>query len=453
MPDTWPTSPPSSPSPPSPPSSWPEPPGPPPTGPGSQPPGPPSRGRIVAGALVGLLIVAVLAVTAALAIDDSDGDDLVAPRRDESGQGPRPADPGPSTTAPGAPSAPTDLDAAIDEAMAFVEAQRGHAFVERPVVEALDDEAFIDRYNALIDEAVAEDPEAIAAMNVIYRAFGLIEPDADIVDVERSFGAAGVLGFYDTKRNELVVRSREVTPFTRTVLVHELTHALDDQLFELYRPEYDDADDEIGFGLSAVAEGNARRVENAFRATLTAEERRAAEREEGGYARGLTLDDFTLSYLMLQVAPYERGLRFVEELVERGGEAAVDAALREPPRTSEQVLDFDAWLSKEPRTEVPAPPADGTLVEDGVVGQVALEAILTAAVSPPRASLAAEGWAGDWFVAWQRDSSSCVRATFVMETTRDHQELRDALDRWVDHRDEADLTDSGDQLTLTTCAG
>lgn len=402
----------------------------------------------MAGALVGVLIVAVLAITAALAIDEGDGDDRA---------GPVPTQPQrPGTTGPGSPgttAAPTDLDAAIDEAMAFVEAQRGHKFVSRPVVEALDDDAFVDRYNALLDEAVAEDPEGIEAATVIYRALGLIQPDEDVVEVERSFGAAGVLGFYDTERNELVVRAGEVTPFARTVLVHELTHALDDQLFELYRPEYDDADDEIGFGLSAVAEGNARRVENAFRKTLSVEEQREALREEARYGSGLSLDKFTLSYLMLQLAPYEYGLQFVEQLVASGGEAAVDAALQDPPRTSEQVLDFNAWRSNEPRTEVPAPPADGPIVEDGVVGQVAIEAMLISAVHPGTASDAAEGWAGDWFVAWKQGSASCIRVAFVMETARDRAELRDALGEWVEEMDRAELTESGDQLTLTSCVG
>ena len=75
----------------------------------------------------------------------------------------------------------------------------------------------------------------------------------------------GVVGFYDPETDELVVRGAALTPYVRTTIAHELVHALDDQHLDLDRPEYDEADDEIGFGFSSVVEGNARRVENAYR--------------------------------------------------------------------------------------------------------------------------------------------------------------------------------------------
>jgi len=81
-----------------------------------------------------------------------------------------------------------------------------------------------------------------------------------VVQEERTLLTAGVVGFYDPETKQLVVRGTDTTPFTRRVLAHELTHALDDQHFDLNRQQLDKADDETGFGFSALVEGNARRV-------------------------------------------------------------------------------------------------------------------------------------------------------------------------------------------------
>jgi hypothetical protein len=361
----------------------------------------------------------------------------------------------PTTTAPPA-SDPTALDAVLDEAIAFVEAERGHRFVTRPVVEVLADAEFVASYDALLDEAFAEDPAAVEAATVVYRAFGLIAPDQDIEAVERSFGAELVLGYYNTETNKLVVRAADLTPYFRTILVHELTHALDDQLFELYRPQYDDADDEVGFGLSAVAEGNARRVEYAYRDTMSDEERADADREAMRFGAGIDFGVFTDSYLMLQFAPYDFGEAFVEELLAERDEADIDEALQEPPTTSEQVMDPDAYFRGEPRVEIDRPTADpaGIVVDEGVLGQVAILSILYGSVGYDDAFAAADGWAGDWFVGWTDGPQSCVRAAIVMDDGRQASELRDVFDAWADDQPgDTTVEDEGDRVEVTSCVG
>jgi hypothetical protein len=400
----------------------------------------------------------LVAIVAALTISDDDDGDLADFDRPTSTT--EATAPGPTqTTTPGETTTtapPGELDAAIDEAIAFVEQERGHSFTTRPFVEALDDSAFVQRFDQLIDEAVAEDPEAIEAATVIYRSFGFIEPEDDAVSVERSFGAAGVLGFYDPEKNELVVRGSAVTPYFRTTLVHELTHALDDQLVELDRPQYDDSDDEVSFGLSAVAEGNARRVERAYYDSLSDDEQRDADREELGYANGIDVSDFRVSYLVLQFAPYEFGEVFVDALLETDGEDAVDEALRNPPTTSEQVVDFDSYLAREPRVDVthPTPPAGVVALEEGSVGLVPIMAMLSGSVNSSDALSAADGWAGDWFVVWKEGSASCMRATFTMDDAGEADELRDGLESWADDQDgNPTVASSGATVEISNCVG
>ena len=140
-----------------------------------------------------------------------------------------------------------------------------------------------------------------------------------------------MLGFYDARTDALVVRGSETTPYVRTVLVHELTHALDDQHFELDRPALDTADDESGLAFSGLVEGNAVRVENLYRRSLDeAEQDRAAE-EEQDFAERIDGSGVPAFVADLIAFPYLAGPRFVDALVDNGGEQRVDAAFQSPP--------------------------------------------------------------------------------------------------------------------------
>src|SRR5437588_512232 len=83
----------------------------------------------------------------------------------------------------------------------------------------------------------------------------------DLGAAESSLLSNGVAGFYDPTSKTLVVRGEKPTPYVRQVLVHELTHALQDQYFSINRPDLDRADDERGDGLLGLSEGDAVRVD------------------------------------------------------------------------------------------------------------------------------------------------------------------------------------------------
>jgi len=169
-----------------------------------------------------------------------------------------------------------------------------------------------------------------------------------------------VLGYYDQESKELRVRAGQLSPFGRTVIVHELTHALDDQRFDLNRPQYDSSDDEIGFGFTALAEGNARRIENAYRNSMSTADKASATAEELklGASGAAVLAKLKLSLLQLELAPYDLGERFVDAVLDKGGQAALDGVFADPPRTSEQVIDPAKYFAKEPSREVNPPKAD-----------------------------------------------------------------------------------------------
>ena len=71
---------------------------------------------------------------------------------------------------------------------------------------------------------------------VAWRTIGVIPTDADLHEAYRSFLTGEVVGFYDPETGELVYLGSGDLGFSeRLTLAHELTHALDDQTFDLTR--------------------------------------------------------------------------------------------------------------------------------------------------------------------------------------------------------------------------
>lgn len=388
--------------------------------------------------VVGLLVIVALVASMVLVRSASSGDD--------------PSDGGSvaPTTEP-EPATEAEIEAAVEEISGFVEEERGLDFLEPVTVELEDEGDFQDRLLADFDE----DADDLRDTEVFLQALGLVEPDVDLVEAMRSLLGGGVVGFYDPTTQEMVVRGAALTPYVRSTIAHELVHALDDQHHGLERPEYDDADDEVSFGLSAVAEGNARRIENAYMASLSEDERRHAAEEELSYGAGIDLGAVPLVLIDLISAPYSLGERFVDHVIDEGGDEALAAAFDDPPRTSEQVMDPDRYLEGEDAIDVPRPDVPGEVVEEGHVGQLLVLLVLADELGIDEAREAATGWGGDWGVAWRDGDRSCVTATFVGDDVAETEEMRRAFDQWASVNDgaEVEATGGGGPFTLESCAG
>ncbi len=398
-------------------------------------------------AIVG--VVAVLALLAGVVGLGRGGGDAAAPgRRTATTAADEPA---PPTTAPPVASE-AELDAAVADISAFVENARGLTF-DRPVdVQLLGEGDFQDRLFADFDQ----DADEMRKDEVLLKGLGLVPPNVDLVEAMRSLLGAGVVGFYDPETAALVVRGTALTPYVRTTIAHELTHALDDQHFGLDRPEYDDATDEVAFGFSSVVEGNARRIENLYRDSLSQAEQADAAAEEMRIASDYDIGAIPPALVELIGAPYTYGEELVDDLVDDGGNDELAGALAAPPHTSEQVLYPDKFRSDEGAVDVPHPHVAGQVVDEGVAGELLLALLLSDEIGSDDAATATTGWGGDWAVAWiDAQGRPCTTITVVGDDGRETAELRDGFDRWVEgHGQGATVSQDGPRspMTVESCA-
>jgi hypothetical protein len=179
-----------------------------------------------------------------------------------------------ASTAPGAPAQPptsSDLTPeqarVVDDVKAEVADIRGLQWRRDLPIKFLTKDQLSQRVRELNAKEIAENREEITADEAVLKLLKLIPKDVDYAKVFDDVLAGAVLGYYDDETKELFVGDSGSAPLdaaTRSVLAHELTHALTDQHFD-FAARTKALDDENRTeelaALSAVIEGDANLVE------------------------------------------------------------------------------------------------------------------------------------------------------------------------------------------------
>lgn len=410
-----------------------------------------SAGARLTAVLVGVLALVAIVVLALNVAGDGG--------RDPAGSAP----PSPSATsvAASAPdrsasateSAPPDEEAlaVLTEIEAQVEAIRGLPPADIGPPELITREELRGELQAIFDEEYPQ--EERDRDNAWLRAFGLLAPDEDVAELQLQLLGDGVLGFYDDiERRMVVVTDSGIDAVAKLTYAHEYTHALQDAAFGLATLETDAVgEDDRGLARTALIEGDA----NATMFAWAFEHLTEAEVVE---LREMPVPDTSgvPSWMVAQLEfPYVYGQAWVTHLaneqVMRPDFTEVDAAFAEPPMSTEQIIEFDAWDAREPPIEVELPDIPGAFaaalggalrgewqeVDSSPVGQATIQIILEFfGVPGADAAEAAKGWGGDratvvsgedgafalvWRLAWDSPGDAT-------EFAEAYQTVVDALD-------------------------
>lgn len=345
------------------------------------------------------------------------------------------------------------LDRDLPKLVSFVERTRGLRFVTRPKVQLLDDARFDQVYGGGDEAGAASGPDTgDEAYAGLLRALGLVHGDVDFNSVTED-EAQDVVGFYDSETKVLYVRGDSPVAYVEDVVVHELTHALDDQHFGI---DHEPADDDGASAYDALIEGSAMVVEDKWFDTRSRHDQDVIEAEDNGGAptagasdeqRGGASDVFGA----LDDFPYDAGPGFVQALLDDGGQPRLDHAFADPPTTTEQVMHPDRYIHRDAARAVATPAADGPVADEGVLGELMLKLVLGEDAGEDAAATAAAGWGGDHYVTWTDGGRTCVRANVVMDTGHDTDELVAALRSWAADHPGATVTAPG-PVVLTNCA-
>ena len=359
------------------------------------------------------------------------------------------------------PSHPDEWAAGVLPFVEIVEDERGLDF-EHPVhVEFLPDAEFSADVTAEETELTEEDQREIEQFTGLLRALGLVRGDLDLFEATNDLMGEGILGYYSYDDERIRMRGEELTPAVRSTLVHELTHALQDQHFDLGArlEDFDESDDLAGrTAFEALVEGDASRIETAYRASLSDEDRatldEAQAEEVEAFESGTTEVPEILSTFV--GAPYALGEALLQLALETDGNDAVDDLFDDPPSTDEHL--FDPWTliaDDDEALEVAEPViADGEEEFDrGPFGALTWYLMLAERLDPVTALDATDGWGGDAYVAFDREGSTCARVRYRADTPEDLEEMEAALRSWIDAGGDApaSVDRAGDELVFESC--
>ena len=221
---------------------------------------------------------------------------------------------------------------AIAEVEDQVESVRGLDFERKVNVEPITPKEMDRRLRVYFDAYYPE--RFYARRSDAWATIGAIPRDVGILEALDAYQQGQVLGFYNSQNEELVYTGdAELDRIEHFVLAHELTHAIDDQHFDLDR--LDDmviaCEDELFQAALGVVEGSANHfaTQVLFRFPVS---------ETGSVPDGGSAGPVPPLIVELQAFPYTAGQRFADALADEGGPAAIDRALRRFPTTTEQVL-------------------------------------------------------------------------------------------------------------------
>lgn len=350
-----------------------------------------------------------------------------------------------SPAASAEPSAPTDEEALaiLAEIEEQVEAIRGLEPADIGAPDLITRDELRAELRASFDEEYP--PEDRERDNRALRAFGLLAPDQDVAELQLELLGEGVLGFYDDiDKRMVIVTDAGLDAVAKLTYAHEYTHALQDASFGLDTLETDAVgEDDRGLARTALIEGDATAAMFAWAfAHLTQDELLELQQIPLPDTSGIP------SWMVAQVDfPYAAGQFWISELT--GGDplapdfSEVDAAYVDPPSSTEQIIDVNAWYAREEPTPVDLPDLAAGLgagweeVDTSPVGQATIAIILEFfGVSAPDAGVAADGWGGDRAtVSTGPDGAFALAWRLAWETTVDAAEFLDAYETAVDTLD------------------
>ncbi|HEY5937043.1 MAG TPA: hypothetical protein VIU61_20475, partial [Kofleriaceae bacterium] len=306
-------------------------------------------------------------------------------------------------------------------------------------------------------------PDKAAKLQVAHHHIGLYTKAIDVVEVLEQTLTSQAAAYYDpAKKTFFVVMAPDDDVAMDTIVAHELTHAVQDQHFDLSKFMSSTLDDDASLARRFVVEGDAtlamfvylaaeatggRALQPAMMKALRAQiealsaigirEYGEMMRQQASALGGMEADLKTAMESMDELPPviiqplidsYMKGARLAVMAYEAGGWTALDALYAQPPESTEQVLHpGEKLIGKRERPKLVALPGlpKGAELERNVIGE--LQWSIYFDQWGVKQLEAARGWGGDRYAVIKRDDGSVIAyIATTWDSPKDAQEFADA---------------------------
>jgi len=258
-------------------------------------------------------------------------------------------------------------------------------------------------------------PAEIHAQEALVQAFGLVPRDFKLEQFLITFYTEQAAGFYDPKRKTMFIADWTPQETQGMVLSHELTHALQDQSWDLERFMHGARDDDDATDArQAVVEGYA----------TAAMMQQAAGGFELGQLPSISpllqqlipaqFDEFPAFthapyfFRMQALFPYVQGIGFIQAGLQLGGWKNLGGLFEHPPETSKQIFEPQTYFNHQAITRVTLahPPAlEGAaglrFLSENSMGELGYYSLLGQLISQDEAETVGEAWLSDRYLLYE----------------------------------------------------
>jgi len=297
-----------------------------------------------------------------------------------------------------------------------------------------------------------EYPPAVESFyETLWHEFKLVPADFKLKETLVTLLTTQIGGFYDPETRALYVAEKSMS-FSDIILVHELTHALQDCHLPLnsllyledlgFKKSNPIRNDDINLARVAFIEGEAQLVTSQFIASrgrvFTPDYLR---KNDYGY---LVSSHIQMSLTPPVIAnslmfPYTRGLSFAETLYRLNGWKTVNYASRRLPRSTEQIIHPEKYIRGESPIMIRIKPIRALIASgwkrsaENCMGEFMVnEIVRTLTGCFARAVRASCGWGGDSLVVFTKGQQKSLLWYTVWDTTKDADEFYKYLSEGLD---------------------
>jgi hypothetical protein len=264
------------------------------------------------------------------------------------------------------PEQARELFASVDEILNWLSKDTGFAIKSKVKREL----ASRDQVSKYVESRLSDDEDAkrLQRSEIVLKKFGLLPRTFDLHTFLVKLLREQVAGYYDVKTKTVYLLDWLTPESQKPVLAHELTHALQDQNFNLkdwedpkapksaHSDEFSYDEDEASTARSAVAEGQGMvtLVDFMLRASghTVADSPQVVPMMKSAMTANSGFPLLEQAPLMIReslVFPYGDGLSFEGGLLQNGGkDFAFSGPFRRPPQDTHEVLDLNAYLHSRP---------------------------------------------------------------------------------------------------------
>ena len=327
------------------------------------------------------------------------------------------------------------LFSSVDEILTFAAGDTGFpqkSNVKRRLVGSADVEKYTREQQA--KEGFAQ---RFTRSELTMKKFGLLPKDFDLREFLVKANGKQIAAYYDFDTKTISMLNWIPLDKQKPILAHELTHALQDQNYNLkiwmklddHTPENGPSSDQDDDGIStvrrAVVEGQAQVVLLDY---MLAPFARSVQNTPGliyqmeepavqAVADSELLHNAPMIVRELGTFPYKSGLIFEGELLQKGGkELAFAGAFAHPPRTTHEVLQPKAYLEHESLPKLALPDFQSIVgdkykvYDSGSVGELDLRALFKQYGERRSADELAAAWQGGRYVAFRKAGEGSATA-------------------------------------------